>query len=276
MDETAIRKIGESAIAAANLIHKHTNGFGLDRPLVALPSELKVHDLEKYLPERARFRGRLDTESVEAFVEYAEEQGAACPCFVDGETMAARVVFDLGTVNHPGHADHSAWLKMKQTAPYSALLDRDGSPYTQRETAEWLEDWRDFLEALDGDGKKVDIKRAITTIRNLTIETKQGQEFTEGDFKSKRTAMEEIEAKGKQDGLPSFIVFKCVPYEGLKERPFHMRLSLRTARGDAPSFVLRIVRLEREQEEITKEFRGLLDEKFKSTDIKTYIGTFSV
>ncbi len=41
--------------------------------------------------------------------------------------------------------------------------------------------------------------------------------------------------------------FKCVPFEGLKERPFKLRLSIIT--GDRPVLVLRIIQLEAVQRE---------------------------
>ncbi|STF30642.1 CPS-53 (KpLE1) prophage protein [Escherichia coli] len=55
--------------------------------------------------------------------------------------------------------------------------------------------------------------------------------------------------------------FKCVPFEGLKERPFKLRLSIIT--GDRPVLVLRIIQLEAVQEDMANEFRDLLVEKFK-------------
>ncbi len=63
--------------------------------------------------------------------------------------------------------------------------------------------------------------------------------------------MESVEAKTK-DIMPVAFEFKCVPFEGLKERPFKLRLSIIT--GDRPVLVLRIIQLEAVQEEWLTNF----------------------
>ncbi|HGV8144736.1 TPA: DUF2303 family protein, partial [Escherichia coli] len=57
-------------------------------------------------------------------------------------------------------------------------------------------------------------------------------------------------------------------------REFTLRLSILT--NEQPVLVLRIVRVEAAEEEIAKEFRDLLKERFEEEDILTFIGTFSV
>ncbi len=69
--------------------------------------------------------------------------------------------------------------------------------------------------------------------------------------------------------MPVAFDAKCVPFEGLKERPFKLRLSIIT--GNSPVLVLRIIQLEAVQEEMANEFRDLLVEKFKDgKDVKPY------
>ncbi|WP_413181831.1 DUF2303 family protein [Escherichia coli] len=55
-----------------------------------------------------------------------------------------------------------------------------------------------------------------------------------------------------KDIMPVAFEFKCVPFEGLKERPFKLRLSIIT--GDRPVLVLRIIQLEAVQEEWLTNF----------------------
>ncbi|WP_244581861.1 DUF2303 family protein, partial [Escherichia coli] len=76
-----------------------------------------------------------------------------------------------------------------------------------------------------------------------------------------------------KDIMPVAFEFKCVPFEGLKERPFKLRLSIIT--GDRPVLVLRIIQLEAVQEDMANEFRDLLVEKFKDSNVETFIGTFT-
>ncbi|HAT2286576.1 TPA: DUF2303 family protein, partial [Citrobacter freundii] len=97
------------------------------------------------------------------------------------------------------------------------------------------------------------------------------QDHETGDFAGKRSLMQSVEASSK-DVMPVAFEFKCVPYEGLAERRFSLRNSLLT--GDEPSFVLRIVQLEAQEEAIAKEFRDLLISKFDGESVETFIGNF--
>lgn len=80
------------------------------------------------------------------------------------------------------------------------------------------------------------------------------------------------EERSKPSVMPVAFEFKCVPYEGLGERRFNLRNSLLTS--DEPCFVLRIVQLEAQEEEIANEFRDLLISKFEGESVETFIGNF--
>jgi hypothetical protein len=58
--------------------------------------------------------------------------------------MTARSVFNIGTLDNPGHADNVASITLKKTAPFRALLQIDGRRLKQKQIAEWLEDWSDY------------------------------------------------------------------------------------------------------------------------------------
>ena len=64
-----------------------------------------------------------------------------------------------------------------------------------------------------------------------------------------------------------------MPFEGLAERSFKLRLSI--IGGDRPTLVIRIVQLEAQQEDMATEFRDLLVGKFKDSQVETFIGSFS-
>ncbi|WP_312976420.1 DUF2303 family protein, partial [Atlantibacter hermannii] len=160
----------------------------------------------------------------------------------------------------------------KKTAPFSALLDINGDRHSQKELAEWLEDWSEYLTGFDSDGQVIDAKKSAAAVRKITIESIQKADFEDNDFSGKRSLMESVEAK-TQDIMPVAFEFKCVPFEGLAERRFKLRLSI--LGGDRPILVLRIVQLEAQQEEMAAEFRDLLVGKFKDSQVETFIGTFS-
>ncbi|WP_454538104.1 DUF2303 family protein [Escherichia coli] len=124
----------------------------------------------------------------------------------------------------------------------------------------------------DANGDTIQATKAAAAVRKITIEANQTADFEDNDFSGKRSLMESVEAKTK-DIMPVAFEFKCVPFEGLKERPFKLRLSIIT--GDRPVLVLRIIQLEAMQEEMANEFRDLLVEKFKDSKVETFIGTFT-
>ena len=217
----------------------------------------------------------MKTTSISDFVKYsiknAIDEGVSC--FIDANEMSAKTIFNIGTIGEPGHADNTALVKLKQTAPFAALLKIDGVKHRQKELAEWLEDWRDYLMAFDADGNVLDIKQAISAVRRITIESTRSAEHEDHDFSAKRSVLENVEARSK-DVMPTAFQFTCTPYDELKERNIKLRYSVLTG-GDVPTLVLRIVQLENLEEQIAQEFRNLLCDEFDESEIETFIGKFS-
>ncbi len=157
------------------------------------------------------------------------------------------------------YADNTATLKLKDSTVL-ALLSVNGERNSQKSLAEWIEDWADYLVGFDANGA-IQATKAAAAVSKITIEANQTADFEDNDFSGKRSLMESVEAKTK-DIMPVAFEFKCVPFEGLKERPFKLRLSIIT--GDRPVLVLRIIQLEAVQEEMANEFRDLLVENLKT------------
>lgn len=246
---------------------------GVNCPAVAVPVNIGIKSLEGFSNGRYRFRGELETASIDDFVKYSIgyfEDGARC--FIDADRMRAISVFNLGTLVNPGHADNKATLSLKRMSAYSSLLNINSEKKNQKELAEWLEDWADFLIGFDAEGNVIEAKKSAAAVRRITIEANSKADYEDEDFSGKRSVMESVEAKTK-DIMPVSFQFKCTTYEGLSERAFRLRLSIIT--GDRPILVLRVIQLEAEQEKIAEEFRDLLINKFSDTEIETFIGTFS-
>ncbi|MFB9995684.1 YfdQ family protein [Providencia rustigianii] len=267
----AISQITELAISGVRLNAVEN----MPCPAVAVPNGLEIVNLERYQNSRYRFRGSLKTTSINDFVKYSVGYSDALGvrCFIDAEDMTARTIFNLGTIEHPGHADNSALIVLKKTSPFSAVLSVNGRKQGQKELAEWLEDWRDHLLAFDADGNVLDIKQAIGAVRRITIESSRSSDHEDSDFSARRSVMENVEAKSK-DIMPAAFEFKCTPYDELQERAIKLRYSILTSQ-DTPALVLRIVQLENLQELMAQEFRDILSAKFEETQIETFIGNFS-
>jgi len=271
MDNTAIKQIQQQAVIEA--LNADIAGADTATPVVAVPDNFALHDLEKFMPGRARFRGEYETRSIEDFLAYSlEYDNLGAGCFVDPERMRAKAIFNLGIENDPGHADHTATLTMKETAEYRALLDVHCKTLDQKELAEFVEDWSDYIDALDSDGNQMSLPRAVTAIRNMSIEAKSNTETGVGDFKASRSSLESVEAKSKHD-MPNSLRVSCVPYEGLAEREFELRLSAIAHSDNGVKFSVRIKRHEALVQDIGNELAAAIQSR-QTMEMSVFIGTF--
>ena len=269
MEKSGIVQIQESANVPA-LIEQLTNTKTV-HPLVLTPNSMDMSSLERHMEFASRYRMNISTTSINDFIDYNkqfDEVGATC--FINADSMTSKTIFDLGTVEAPGHKEHTAALDLKRTAVYRALLGTSGDKLTQKEAAEFLEDWADFITVEDQHGESMTFKAAAASLQDMTIASAKTMNSTVSDFGESNNSMESIEAKSK-GALPAWVDFKCIPHLGLEARTFTLRVSILTS-GDRPSVVLRIVKLENIQEEIALEFKDKLVESFTNNHIDTYLG----
>lgn len=240
---------------------------------VALPSDFQKHDLESFKPMRRRARGNMETSDINSFASYTiqhAEDGATV--FVDVKSMAATAVLNLGTKDAPGHADNQAKIKLQATAAYLALtLAARGTPLTQVQAAEFLEDWPDLIKCFNDDGE-ISKPQAIAAVRKISIEAMRKMQSSEQSLSASKSAFESIQATSA-DPIPTTIYFTCEPYQGLESRAFVLRLSILTA-GDKPSIVLRIVKRELHEEEMANEFANRTRDALLSK-LPVHIGSYT-
>lgn len=270
-DKEAITLIQESATtymarqALTNAEESHS--------LAALPSDFKLHDLERYNELRRRARGTMSTAVMDAFADYTKahaEPGATV--FVDADTMSATAVLNLGTPVAPGHADNKAKLALKRTAAFSALLAvATGAGQKQATVAEFLEDWASKITC-GNDAGEIAAPKAIAAIRKLTIETMRKLESEEQSLSQSRSAFESVQATSKEP-IPTSIVFICQPYSDLSERAFVIRLAIQTG-GDKPVITLRIVKAEQQNELMADELAHMIQRQFEES-IPVLVGAYS-
>jgi len=244
-------------------------------PTIIVPKDMAVHDLERLQNGRYRFRGIMKTNSITSFVRYVTKTGehekVALQSFVSKNDMTATTLFNMGTVEDPGHCDFGARLSLVKTALYQVALNANGESYDQQSLAEWLEDWRDVINVYTNGAMETptDIRKVITSVRKVTIKSETTSEHEKQDFEARKNTMDEVSAKTEH--MPSIIVFRCTPFEGLQERNFHFRVSM-IARHDKPLFRLRLIKHEEAQEEMATEFQTLLE---KDLNGDVYVGTFN-
>jgi uncharacterized protein YfdQ (DUF2303 family) len=243
-----------------------------DRGVISAPSDFATHDLEKFMPQRRRMRGTMETSVVGDFAQYTlsnKEDGAAV--FIDSETLTALAVLNLGTPDKPGHADNRAKLISKSTAAYKAFLAiANGQGRTQKDIAEFFEDWTGHLEFFTETGE-VTPPKAIAAVRKITIEELKKQATEVAQLSANRSAFESVSASST-DPIPTTIYFKCQPYLGLEDRVFVLRLSILTG-GPAPAIALRIAKQEQHNEEMAEELAKLVGRAV--TGLPVLIGKYS-
>jgi uncharacterized protein YfdQ (DUF2303 family) len=271
-DKDAIKELAQAeAITAAS--KAVAGSFADDKAIVALPAEFTVHDLEKNLPLRRRARGIMTTSSVAPFAEYVnqhKEPGAAV--FVDQDAMTAVAVLNLGTPNDPGHADNIAKMVAKRLAAFTALLQHaNGGGLAQAKAAEFMEDWPGYFKFFK-DSTEITPGQAIAAVRKLTIEAMRKLEATEQQLSATRSAFESVSATSTEP-LPTTIYFNCVPYHGLNERQFVLRLGVLTSAKD-PAVVLRIVNKEQHDEEMAAELAVLVDSSLSASGVPVMVGKY--
>lgn len=279
MDESAIRLIQDTAVRASSehaiALHKGAQ--------IALPGDYTIHDLEKFQQQRRRFRGALSTDSLADFVGYVKRHASEAPIavapnangapgFIDADKLSATVLFNLGTVEKPGHADDRAVLALKPTAPFAALTAVNGKQMQHKDAIDWLEDWSENITFRDEAGEGMSAAAAVGAIRKITIRATAETTTSQENFRATRSALEDVEARGAQS-LPAEVVFACTPYAGLAWRTFRLRLAVLTS-TDKPVLVLRVRNFEAEKEAIAQDFKRVLLTELEGAATLT-IGTFT-
>jgi uncharacterized protein YfdQ (DUF2303 family) len=184
--------------------------------------------------------------------------------------MNAETFFDLGTEEQPLHQRHKSRLQLDKTAAFKALLRINGDRLSQKEAANFVEDWADNIVVLSKDGGEMTIAQASKQLREITIEQVSAIDSKVDDFGESMSSMERIEAKN-QERIPATIEFACEPYHGLGLRAFTVRVSILTG-GSKPEISLRIIKLEAQEEDMAEEFKEILNKTFDGCKLKTFIG----
>ena len=265
MDKDTLIEL-QKAEAIAKAGSAITFAMDMEAP-VALPTDMALHNLENYAPNRYRLAGSLKTTRLADFVSYCRENAEdGAKVLVDAERMQATALLNFGDKRAPGHADNRAALQYRQTPAYMALLTMNSSKPDQRELAEWLEDWRDHVQCW-AEYEEIDLAHAVAAVRNVTIEALNKAETTVEQLGASRSEFESIKATSKKT-LPTIVTFTCKPYTELPERTFRLRLHIHTAER-APRITLRIINLAQHEDDMATEVVDQITAAFAQHDQDT-------
>lgn len=266
ISKEALQYIGDLALAgAAKQLETNT-------PAVLVPDSSTVIDLERFQAGRSRFRGTFSTHSLADFSAYVVERAVAdARGFIDQDAMRCTVLFNLGTPDHPGHADDRAVLALKATAIYKAVQEVKDSNLSQKQLSDWIEDWSQHLGAVDENGAEMSLAKAIAAVRTITVKARSESDHSVSETSASRSAFDAIEASSKET-LPAWLLVNLLPYEGLGEHEIKLRVSVLTS-GSQPILKLRWVGEEAQREFIAQEFKEYLAKNVQAS-AKLALGTF--
>lgn len=277
IESAAIEQIKSLVLAAAGKRVDDTL-----TPLILLPKDVSMNSLEGFLANRVRFRGKLQTESIQDFARYVIKRTNAVAAktpkgFIGiNDNLSCEVIFNIGDESTAGHCDDLAMLLLMQSAPFKAMNKVIGVKMNQRALAEWIEDWANNLRAIsltdEGEESSLALARTVVAVRKVTLEAISRQTTEVGDMSASRSALDSIAATSTET-LPSVLIFSAIPYEGLQSRDFRLRVSIITGERE-PIFVLRWAKQEAQIEEIAQEFKEKLNTEIGGfTDL--FIGSFA-
>lgn len=232
---------------------------GVDAPFAAVPPGYTLESLAAFRVNADHFEETYQTNDIESFAEYCTEYMAE-RVFIKAESMTADVVFDSGTPDSPLHRKHKAKLVLKRTPLYNAVTSMDARrEISQRDLADWMQDWRNEIMPFDGNGDAIEVRRAVQAIRNFSIQETKKSDHVEETLKASRSAFASIEATSN-NSLPDIIVAKGEPYLGLP--PIDMTLRVKYLLDDPPEFRLTLVRPDVLEQEIARSFVAVLRQTF--------------
>ncbi len=272
MQKDTLQLIIDNALAAIGNANDQPDGINTGAMIV--PESFKTIDIEKFMPERRRFRGNFSTTNIEDFCQYANDHGADS-IFVDTDKrrMSARAYFDLGDQRAPGHAEHQANLSLEPSPAYAAALAINGERLKQSQLAEFIEDWLPQLTILHNEDVQNPLQ-AIQAVRNIVINASAAASHSEHHFGASRSAMEEVEAKSSVHQLPTHITFTLVPHIGFEPIDVVFRVAVITDK-EAPRLTLRWMQQDIQQESIGKNLLDMIGAELSMYGCPIYSGNFS-
>lgn len=192
----------------------------------------RLEDLSPFNETPAWFSALFSTDDLDSFVDYVKdpefpvEQHSAV--YVSG--MSAGAVFDIvksdGETVKPGGQHHRAVLRLDHTTEMKAACDLNGCRKSQRDLAEWLEDWAPYIIPLDDDSPGAGVLAAI--VRDMRVYKSSEKTSVVEDTGARRSAHEQVEATSGKGKIPKGFAFQVVPHRGFEKRVVEFRISVLT------------------------------------------------
>lgn len=246
--------------------------------IVYLNDDVSIHDLEKFQSQKRRMKGQFATTSFLALAQFAQSTISSSlnnenpSCFI-GNNGNAKLIFNYGDMSNPLHQDLGASIQLNTTPVFDAIRKLKDSRLTQRELAEFIEDFNDYVTAIDASGNEINLNVAIGSIRNMTIESNKSVNQESSDFRDTSSAFASVEAKFK-DATPAYLKFDIPAFNEIENRTFIFRISVMTS-DDKIKLGLRCPKWDEVIESINIEFQEKLAADLSPLGVKTFIGNWN-
>ncbi len=270
MDLSAIHSIRDMAVAqqANELLQNFRN----IKPVIALPSDYKTIDLEKFIAKPTRFRGIFNTQLIDEFVSYINKAGSTSTgIFVNPEDASAQAIVDMGDNNNPEWGEHKAILALKKSPEFSRLLELAGKTLSQQDLIDFAEDWTAHIQFISDQDESLDFRASLNAIRRLTVSATQNNESVTGNFNASQSSLDAIEVKAAGAVLPFGFIYTCIPYESFEQVVLFCQLRSLTD-GKNVNLKYRITALDMEINNIGLQFKEFL-QKSITLEANFYTGT---
>lgn len=249
-----------------------------NKDIIFLSDNSSVHDLERFSKTKRRMNGQFGTTSIKALAQFAEStinqssEVDTPSCFI-GENGNAKLILNFGTIETPLHQDLKASVQLGQTAVFKAIDRLRDERLSQRDLAEFIEDFHTYVKALDKDGNEINQSVAIAAIRNMSIESNSSVNQTTEEYRDTSSAFASVEAKFK-DATPAYLKFDIPAFNEIENREFVFRISVLTS-DNKIKLALRCPKWDEVIESINLEFQEKLSEQLEPLGVKTFIGNWN-
>ncbi len=265
MDKSAIDAITELSASDTTALSD------ADFPAIVIPGGSSLESLEHLQLQPNHLVSHYTTHVLTDFINYSIKQlDEFSVTYIDTDTAKAVTIFDHGDKINPLWGRHRASLKLQKTPSYKALIEADNQQQSQIELIDFFIDWESAITFQDENSQNIPFKTAINRIRKLSINTQSSAELEQGDFKSKKSAMESVDITSGQDTPPASFFFTASPHDGFEHCKFLCNIRT-TTHGDDVRIKYRIIGLDSEKENIANEFKDKIIEAMPDASI--YLGT---
>lgn len=260
-----------TALNASNVVLNSKN-------LVAVTSDANIVDLQKYGQFKRHFEGKFKTPYFEQFFKFIKKTNVddthKTSCFIDNNSVSARVIFDFGDIAMPYCQRIQASLALEETVAFKELKRRLDRDMTQKELTEFLEDFSSDIHATDSEGIVINIGVAINAMRTMTIQATASKTQETEDYSESSSDYAKIEAKFK-DKTPRFLIFTIASHTGLEKREFICRISVKTG-DDKIKLALRCGKFDEVMEQVNVEFQQKIIEGNVLDEDSVFIGNWEI